>query len=259
MDIQRLLNGFLGSVDGSGSIGEAAQKLKTGGVPGGLLGGAAAGGLIATLVSSKKARKFGGKALTYGGLAVLGGLAYKAWNDHKANAPQGSSQVGPEAVAPAPAGSRFDPAALTDQSGRDFRLTLIKEMISGALADGHVDQQEHQMIREQVDQAGLDADEKTFLFDQLSKPSDPIAIANLTSARSKRPKSIWPRCWFLMMPSPKIGAILNGLEMLCVCLRICVNVWKPMPSKHFKLEEEVEVEVVVPSDWRRAARGAIAP
>lgn len=32
-----------------------------------------------------------------------------------------------------------------------------------------------------------------------------------------------------------------------------------MPSKHFKLEEEVEVEVVVPSDWRRAARGAIAP
>ena len=83
MDIQRLLNGFLGSVDGSSSIGEAAQKLKTGGVPGGLLGGAAAGGLIATLVSSKKARKFGGKALTYGGLAVLGGLAYKAWNDHR--------------------------------------------------------------------------------------------------------------------------------------------------------------------------------
>lgn len=181
MDIQRLLNGFLGSVDGSGAIGKAGQKLKSGGVSGGLLGGAAAGGLIATLVSSKKARKFGGKALTYGGSAVRSGLAYKAWNDHKANAPQGSSQVDPEAVAPAPAGSGFDPATLTDQSGRDFRLTLIMSMISAALADGHVDQQEHRMIREQVDGAGLDADEKTFLFEQLSQPSDPIAIASLTT------------------------------------------------------------------------------
>lgn len=182
MDIQRLLNGFLGSADGSSSIGKAAQSLTTGGVPGGLLGGAAAGGLIATLVSSKKARKFGGKALTYGGLAVLGGLAYKAWNDHKANAPQNSTQADdPQPVAPAPAGSRFDPAVLTDQSGRDFRLTLIKAMISAALADGHVDQQEHRMIREQVDAAGLDADEKTFLFEQLSQPSDPIAIASLTT------------------------------------------------------------------------------
>ena len=37
------------------------------------------------------------------------------------------------------------------------------------------------MIREQVDAAGLDADEKTFLFEQLSQPSDPIAIASLTT------------------------------------------------------------------------------
>ena len=185
VDIQRLLNSFLGSADGSSSIGKAAQSLKTGGVPGGLLGGAAAGGLIATLVSSKKARKFGGKALTYGGLAVLGGLAYKAWNDHKANAPQNSTQVDPQAVAPAPAGSRFDPAVLTDQSGRDFRLTLIKAMISAALADGHVDQREHRMIREQVDGAGLDADEKTFLFEQLSQPSDPVAIASLTTGEEQ--------------------------------------------------------------------------
>jgi uncharacterized membrane protein YebE (DUF533 family) len=161
------------------------DNLKGNGLPGGLIGGAAAGGLIAALVSSKKARKFGGKALGYGGLAVLGGLAYKAWNDHKNNAPQTASPVHPQHLSPAPAGSSFDPAALTDQSGTDFRLTLIKAMISAALADGHVDQREHQMIREQVDGAGLDADEKSFLFEELSKPSDPIAIAHLTSGQEQ--------------------------------------------------------------------------
>ena len=185
MDIQRLLGGFLGNADGSGSLAKAAESVKGSGIPGGLLGGAAAGGLIATLITSKKARKIGGEALKYGGVAVLGGLAYKAWRDHKANAPKTAGAVDPQALPEAPAGSRFDPSALTDQSGDDFRLTLIKAIISAALADGHVDQEEHRIIRGQIDAAELASDEKAFLFDQLSKPSDPIAIANLTSGEEQ--------------------------------------------------------------------------
>ncbi len=185
VDIQRLLTGYLGNVDASGTVAKAAQGLSGSGLPGGLLGGAAAGGLIATMISSKKARKFGGKALTYGGLAVLGGLAYKAWSDHKANAPKSTAPVDPQTVPPAPTGGAFDPVAIRDQRGDDFRLALIKAMISASLADGHVDQREHQVIRQQIDAAGLAPDEKAFLFDQLSKPSDPIAIADLTSGEEQ--------------------------------------------------------------------------
>ncbi|MGB1027315.1 MAG: DUF533 domain-containing protein, partial [Rhodospirillaceae bacterium] len=157
MDIQSLITGFLGSGGcnaaskaanalgggglGGGALGDAAKSLGSG-LPGGLAGGAAAGALVATLVSSKKARKFGGKALTYGGLAVLGGLAYKAYRDHKSGAPQPSAPApgqGPMELAQiphAPAGSSFDPSASTDQSGANFQLTLIQAIISAAMADG---------------------------------------------------------------------------------------------------------------------------
>ena len=57
--------------------------------PGGLLSGAAGGllggGALGVLLGSKKARKYGGKALTYGGLAALGVLAYKAYGNWQAN------------------------------------------------------------------------------------------------------------------------------------------------------------------------------
>jgi len=155
----------------------------SGGLPGGLLGGAAAGGLMAALLGSKKVRKFGGKALTYGGLAVLGGLAYKAWSDHKAGRP--NERQLPAEVPEPPADSAFDPAANTDSAGEDFRLAILRAMIAAANADGHVDETEMATIRERISEAGLSGEEAGFLFGQLAKPSDPIAIANLASGEEQ--------------------------------------------------------------------------
>ena len=44
-------------------------------------GGALAAGALGLLLGSKKARKMGGKVVTYGGLAALGVLAYKAYGN----------------------------------------------------------------------------------------------------------------------------------------------------------------------------------
>lgn len=224
MDIKRLIEGFLGQgaspgQSGSGATGGAqipsSAQIKDmigrglsglpsgassgiGGMPGGLAGGAAAGGLIALLMGSKKARKMGGKALTYGGLAVVGGLAYKAWSDYKANqqggqlqggAPQGTLQQAtpvsvPQLSAP-PAGSAFDLASQRDAEGVDMRLTLVRAMISAANADGHIDQNEHAQIQQQIQTMELAGDEKAFLFDQLNAPSDPIAIARLSGGEEQ--------------------------------------------------------------------------
>ena len=60
MNINSLLNSIMGST-GSG-IDKAVTKAKTGSMPGGLMGG---------------------KAIKYGGMAAIGGMAYKAWRDHK--------------------------------------------------------------------------------------------------------------------------------------------------------------------------------
>jgi len=224
MDIKRLLDGFLGQgaslgqgdspgQGGPGATGGAQIKDMIGrglaGLPtgsgsgmGGLAGGAAAGGLIALLMGSKKARKMGGKAFTYGGLAVVGGLAYKAWSDYKANQQGGVQQGGlqqgglqgtlqqggaasvPQLSAP-PAGSAFDLASQRDAEGADMRLTLVRAMISAAKADGHIDQNEHAQIQQQIQTMELAADEKAFLFDQLNAPSDPIAIARLSGGEEQ--------------------------------------------------------------------------
>lgn len=201
MDVKRLLEGFLGQSGngnpGGSGIGQMLGRGLSGnagggtglggksaglggmlGMPGGLAGGAAAGGLIALLMGSKKARKLGGKALTYGGLAVVGGLAYKAWSDYKANQQGGTV---PMAQLPAPpVGSPFDLTGEQSQEGADIRLTLVRAMISAANADGHIDQTEHGQIQQQIQTMELAADEKGFLFDQLNAPSDPVAIARLS-------------------------------------------------------------------------------
>ena len=91
MNIQNLLNQFIGSSNATLSsnhetqgTGDTLSKL-SGSIPGGLAGGAAAGGIMALLVGNKSARKFAGKAATYGGAAVLGGLAYKAFQSWQQN------------------------------------------------------------------------------------------------------------------------------------------------------------------------------
>lgn len=181
MDINKLLEGFLGSgaagIPSSGrkvgqNIGDALKSF-----PGGLAGGAAAGGLVALLLGSKEARKLGGKALTYGGMALVGSLAYKAWRNYKAN--QSGAPTGLQALSPPPADSGFDPACARDAEGNDMRLALVQAMISAAKADGHIDTGEDARIREQIDASTFGAEEKGFLFDLLGRASDPIAIARL--------------------------------------------------------------------------------
>ena len=58
-------------------------------------------------------------------------------------------------------------------------------MISAARADGHVDDQEMAVIRGRIEEASLSGEETGFLFQELSKPSDPIAIANLAQGEEQ--------------------------------------------------------------------------
>ena len=167
-------------------IDKAVNTAQNSNVPGGLLGGVAAGGLTALVLSNKKARKMGTTALKYGGMAAIGGMAYKAWSDHKANqaAPQSSPANAPPSqprALEAPSGSIFDlAAAQQNQAGDDMRLVLIRAMISAAKADGHIDATEQARIEKQISDQGIGSEEQQFLVEQLNAPSDPIAIARLS-------------------------------------------------------------------------------
>ena len=221
MDINKLVGNFLGG-DVANMAGGALNQV-SGSVPqgvknnlGGFAGGAAAGGVVGLLLGSKKARKIGGKAVKYGGMAAIGGLAYMAYKNYKANNFNGTgpapaagapttqpmnpqqaipvqtygatgamdasfaeARVSPVSVSPAPMDSGFDPSQITDASGGDMRVALIKAMIHAAKSDGHIDAEENSRIREQINVSNLDGEEKAFLFDQLDGPADPLAVAAL--------------------------------------------------------------------------------
>lgn len=134
-------------------------------------GGAAVGGLVGLLLGGKGIRKMAGGALGYGGAAVLGALALRAYQNYQqGKSAQAAAPITPAELAAVPASQL--PHALPAPDGTPFELLLMRAMIGAAKADGHVDAQEQQHLFEQVERLGLDASAKAAVFDLLSRPLD---------------------------------------------------------------------------------------
>ena len=169
MSIQNLLNQFIGSShDIHSPVSDTRYRRYlnklTSNIPGGLAGGAAAGDIMALLVGNKSARKFAGKAATYGGAAVLGGLAYKAFQNWQLNSNDHTTAEAGTANMPL---SDQDAFAINDALPPAFELTLIKAMIAAAKADGHIDTVEQQRIFKAVEQMNLSTETRGMVFDLL--------------------------------------------------------------------------------------------
>lgn len=167
-DARSLLDNLLG---GQGALGRAAGVLQG---QSAMTKGALAGGLIAVLMGGKSTRKLAKSALKVGGAALVGGLAYKAWQDWQAGkAP--AADTGPVAL-PSPS-DRFlpaDPVAADDLSAR-----LVRAMVAAAKADGHVTNMERQRIAAQLAELGLTQDARSMIEAELAKPLDVGAVAAL--------------------------------------------------------------------------------
>lgn len=190
-DAKSLLDQFLGGGKAPGGFsGEGGQQGQRGGGfdlsqignqlgglgggLGGLGGGALAGGLATLLLTSKKGRKLGGSALQLGGMAVVGALAYRAYQNYQAGKQPQISASGVPAL-PAPEGTPFNPVAEADQ--QRLGLNLMRAMIAAAKADGHVDAEEQANIFAQLDRLAMDSEAKAFVIDELRAPLDVDAVA----------------------------------------------------------------------------------
>ena len=157
------LGGLLGGAGKGGQGGDLGALLKGAG------GGALAAGALGLLLGNKSARKMGGKALTYGGLAALGVVAYKAygnWQAQQGNAPQAEPQTLDRLPAPQ--------AELHSQA-------ILKALVGAAKADGHVDARERQLIEGELVKLTRDAELQHWLQAELNKPLDPAEIARAAS------------------------------------------------------------------------------
>ena len=178
-DPKQLLDQVLGG-QGSGqqggnfSIGGVRNRLDQMSGSGGFASGAATGGILGLLLGSKKVRKMGGGMLGYGGAAVVGALALKAYQNYQQN--KTVAPVSPAALASVPAQAL--PHAQPAADGSPFQLVLIRAMVGAAKADGHIDATEQQRLFSEVERLGLDSESKAFVFDLLQQPVDLNAIAS---------------------------------------------------------------------------------
>lgn len=169
MSIMNLLDQMLQS--GRGAVQNAGHGGNAHGNPLGSLltgagGGALAAGAIGVLMGSKKARKIGGSALKYGGLAALGVVAYKAFSTWQQNNASGVQMPQPRTV------DRI-PAAEAEFHGK----AVLRAIIAAAKADGHVDDRERQLIDQSIAQLTNDQSLQFWVDQELRKPMDPAEVA----------------------------------------------------------------------------------
>lgn len=157
------------SRDDKGGLGDLLGSGGLGGLLYGAGGGALAASALGLLLGNKSARKYGGQALTYGGLAALGVLAYKAYGNWQAN--QGTApQTEPQTI------DRV-PAPQVEQHSQ----AILKALVAAAKADGHVDERERQLIDGELNKLNGDPALRQWLQAELNKPLDPAEVARAAS------------------------------------------------------------------------------
>ena len=144
----------------------------------------AAGALAAVLLGTGAGRQVTGTAVKLGGLAAIGGLAYKAYQNYKAGQKPADVAREPELLPP-PAGDSFDPAQ-APQGEAEFALTIVRAMIAAAKADGRIDEAERGKIIDKVGPSGLGAEATDFLRDALAAPTDVDALAAAAKTEAQK-------------------------------------------------------------------------
>lgn len=164
------LQGFLDHLLRAGQPGTASNTPAQGGL-GGMLNadfgkGALTGGALGLLLGRNKTTR---KLATYGGLAALGTMAYRAYGDYRRQ--QSAQPVTPQTV------DRL-PAPQVEQHSE----AILKALVGAAKADGHIDDRERAAIESELARGQQDAALQAWLQAELAKPLDPAEVARAASS-----------------------------------------------------------------------------
>ena len=130
-------------------------------------------GVAGLLLSNRRSRGVATNLAGLGGLALVSGLAYKAFQNFQSGKPllDAAAQGAASPALPGPAA--FDPAAATD----DDAVRFVRAMVAAATADGHMDEGERSRILQGLSQAGIDPDTSRWLERELADPADVEELA----------------------------------------------------------------------------------
>tara|TARA_R110002126_G_scaffold160458_9_gene308110 strand:+ start:7355 stop:8056 length:702 start_codon:yes stop_codon:yes gene_type:complete len=172
--LDQLLNSGAGLLGGSNAQVNNTKPSAAGGLAGllsGRGGAALGGGALGLLLGSKKGRKLGGKVLTYGGMAALGLVAYKAYSNWQQNNQQQHNG--------APATIDRVPEAEVEVHSKAILIAVI----AAAKSDGHIDDREREIIDAEVAKFTRDASLLRWIDTELQKPLDPVTIASVATTQ----------------------------------------------------------------------------
>ena len=181
-NLQQTLSGVLGQLGQPGAGGQGGSRADIGsrggeflsGNAGSLATGALAGGLLTMVLGSKSMRGIGGDLLKYGGLAAIGGLAWKAYQDYQAGKPPlglgapGAPSAGTTPLLAPPS----TPAFTSDATA----ALVLRAMIAAAKADGHIDDKERARVTGEVGHVAGD-EAKAFIDAELANPTSIDGLA----------------------------------------------------------------------------------
>lgn len=143
--------------------------------------GAVAGGLLAVLLSGN-ARRLVGTGAKIGGAALIGGLAFKAYEDWKKGKSAAEARAEGPIALPEPSNA-FLP---TDQISADaLSRRLLQAMIAAAKADGQITPAERARIADTLPQLGLGPEAQDLITADLDTPLDIGAVAALAQTEEQ--------------------------------------------------------------------------
>jgi uncharacterized membrane protein YebE (DUF533 family) len=138
-------------------------------------------GLAGLMFGKRKKSGIGGNLVKLGGLALIGSLAYKAFQKQRKGEtvsalqgqPAGQSLDDDQALTAIPSTSRFHPVSQTE----DDALLFLRAMIAAAASDGHIDEGERSRIVKGLSEAGIDPQATSWLEREMESPADVEELA----------------------------------------------------------------------------------
>ena len=175
MNTKDLLDNLLNSAQGMAqqgkdkaedAMGIPPQGSERDAVMSGMGKGALMAGAAALLLGTKSGRKLTGGAIKLGGIAALGGLAYKGYQNWQQNNAQAADN-----------NQSYQPIeTLPEQKADERSKVILKAVIAAAKADGHIDEQEQARIQSYIDNYADSEELRQFVQTELAKPLDPGEI-----------------------------------------------------------------------------------
>ena len=184
IDIKRVFNQMSQQLNKNsnlgGGLGGGMSSRGMGGGLGGSLGSGLAGGLIASLMGRKGGRGIAGNGLAVGGIAALGGLAYKAWQNYQQGISATAASKSDMFVPPSESG--FIPRPDDEAGQTALGMLLLRAMIAASKVDGQIDANENKQIFDEINRLSLDPHEKGLLLEEYARPTNLDAlVAGVTS------------------------------------------------------------------------------